>query len=116
MPSPRDRTSGGPFEAPMASTADTRSSDSASEKLPAQRLGKYRIERQLGAGGMGTVFLAVDTELRRTVALKVLPKERASNPQLVRRFKAEGQAAARLEHDNIVKVFEAGEIGGHLYM
>jgi len=105
----------------MASTADARTSETgpsenSSGLLATMRLGKYRIERQLGAGGMGTVFLALDSELRRTVALKVLPKERASNPQLVRRFKSEGQSAARLEHENIVKVFEAGEIDGHLYI
>ena len=79
-------------------------------------LGKYRIQKRIGAGGMGTVFLAVDDSLNRTVALKVLPKDRAENPVLVRRFKAEGQAAAHLEHPNIVRVFEAGEADGFLYM
>lgn len=81
-----------------------------------QRLGKYTIQKRLGAGGMGTVFLALDSELNRTVALKVLPRERAANATLVKRFKSEGQAAARLEHDNIVKVFDFGEIDGHLYL
>jgi len=81
-----------------------------------KQLGKYRIERRIGAGGMGTVFLAVDRDLNRTVALKVLPKDRAGNPVLVRRFKAEGQAAAHMEHPNIVRVFEAGEADGFLYM
>lgn len=100
----------------MASSTDAHSSDAQPELAPGRRLGKYRIERALGAGGMGTVFLAVDTELRRTVALKVLTTDRAANPQLVRRFKSEGQAAARLEHENIVKVFEAGEIDGQLYL
>lgn len=79
-------------------------------------LGKYAIQRKLGAGGMGTVFLAVDEDLRRTVALKVLPRERAENPVLVKRFKAEGQAAAHLQHENIVSVYEAGEIEGYLYL
>lgn len=100
----------------MALNADARSSESSTGLLSTMRLGKYQIQRQLGAGGMGTVFLALDSELRRTVALKVLPKERAANTQLVRRFKSEGQAAARLEHENIVKVFEAGELEGHLYI
>jgi eukaryotic-like serine/threonine-protein kinase len=80
------------------------------------RLGKYAIEKRLGAGGMGTVFLAVDSELKRTVALKVLPKDRAENPVLVKRFKAEGQAAAYLQHKNIVGVYEAGQIDGFLYI
>ncbi len=81
-----------------------------------RRLGKYVIQKRLGAGGMGTVFLAVDAELNRTVALKVLPRKRASNPVLVRRFKSEGQAAALLEHENIVRVYEAGEADGYLYL
>jgi len=81
-----------------------------------KRLGKYLIKRRLGMGGMGTVYLAEDEDLKRTVALKVLPQDRASNPILVKRFKSEGQAAANLEHKNIVRVFDAGEADGHLYL
>ncbi len=65
---------------------------------------------------MGTVYLAVDQQLKRTVALKVLPKDKADNKTLVRRFKAEGQAGAQLEHPNIVSVYESGEIDGYLYL
>ena len=61
-------------------------------------LGKYKIQRKVGSGGMGAVYLAVDQQLKRTVALKVLPKDKASNQVLVRRFKAEGQAGAQMEH------------------
>ncbi len=81
-----------------------------------ESLGKYRIKKKLGAGGMGTVFLAVDEKLNRTVALKVLPKDRAENPTLVKRFKSEAKAAAQLEHKNIVRVYETGEIDGFLYI
>lgn len=80
------------------------------------QLGRYTIKRKLGAGGMGTVFLAEDTQLKRTVALKVLPKERSQNPTLVKRFKAEAQSAARLKHDNIVAVYDAGQADGFLYI
>src|SRR5262245_61886062 len=80
------------------------------------RLGKYEIERKLGSGGMGTVFLAQDSDLKRIVALKVLAKEKAENPVLVRRFKAEGQAAAYLQHKNIVGVYDSGQIDGFLYI
>jgi eukaryotic-like serine/threonine-protein kinase len=79
-------------------------------------LGKYEIVRQLGAGGMGTVYLAVDSQLKRTVALKVLPKDRTENDTLVRRFEAEAQAAAQLKHENVVTVYDAGRIDGHLYI
>ncbi len=79
-------------------------------------LGKYQIQRKVGSGGMGAVYLAVDQQLKRTVALKVLPKDKASNQVLVRRFKAEGQAGAQMEHPNIVAVYESGEIDGYLYL
>jgi serine/threonine-protein kinase len=65
---------------------------------------------------MGTVYLAHDRDLRRTVALKVLQKERAENPLLVKRFKAEGQAGAHLQHPHIIGVYESGEIDGYLYL
>ena len=79
-------------------------------------LGKYQIQRKVGSGGMGAVYLAIDQQLKRTVALKVLPKDKASNLVLVRRFKVEGQAGAHLEHPNIVSVYESGEIDGYLYL
>ena len=65
---------------------------------------------------MGIVYLAVDRELRRTVALKILSKERAKNPILVKRFRAEGQTAAHLQHPGIIHVYESGEIDGLLYL
>ncbi|MEX0714932.1 MAG: serine/threonine-protein kinase [Planctomycetaceae bacterium] len=91
----------------------------SSEASPAEgrkMLGKYELKRKIGAGGMGAVYLAVDTQLKRTVALKILPRDKGNNPLLVRRFHAEAQAAAQLRHDNIVTVFEAGEADGYLYM
>ena len=79
-------------------------------------LGKYQIERKLGQGGMGTVYLAKHTDLKKMIALKVLPQDKAKNPTLVRRFKAEAQAAGQLEHPNIVAVYDTGEIDGYLYI
>ncbi len=79
-------------------------------------LGKYQIEKEIGAGGMGAVFLARDTTLNRLAALKILPRDKAENPVLVKRFKAEGQAAAHLRHENIVSVYDAGEEDGYLYI
>ena len=83
---------------------------------PLKSLGKYQIERKLGQGGMGTVYLAKHTDLKKLIALKVLPQDKAKNPILVRRFKAEAQAAGQLEHPNIVSVYDTGEIDGYLYI
>ncbi|MEZ6048891.1 MAG: serine/threonine-protein kinase [Planctomycetaceae bacterium] len=77
---------------------------------------KFEIQKKLGSGGMGSVYLARDTELGRPVALKILPKDKAGNPTLLKRFKAEAQAAATLKHDNIVMLYGAGEHEGYYYM
>lgn len=69
-------------------------------------IGDYEIVRVVGQGGMGVVYLAEQTRLRRMVALKVLPHELASNPKLIRRFQSEARAAASLNHHGIVPVFD----------
>ena len=69
----------------------------------------YRILSKLGAGGMGEVYLALDTKLNRKVALKILPGELSANAQRMRRFVQEAQAAAALNHPNIAHVYEIGE-------
>jgi TolB-like protein len=74
-------------------------------------LAHYRVDRDLGAGGMGEVYRAHDTTLGRDVALKVLPGEVASEPKRLARFKREARALASLNHPNIVTVFEVGEAG-----
>lgn len=79
-------------------------------------LGPYDLRRKLGQGGMGAVYLAVDPNTKEQLALKILPREKASNPQLVKRFKAEAQNAAQLTHENIVSVFGTGEADGYLYI
>src|SRR3954468_24533516 len=63
---------------------------------------QYRIERRLGRGAMGTVYLAHEFALDRDVAIKVLPPELASAPQMRERFRREARIAARLSHPNIV--------------
>src|SRR5215831_6582110 len=76
------------------------------------RLGRYEIRSQIGAGGMGEVYLAEDTRLHRKVALKVLPNDLASNHERMRRFEQEATAAAALNHPNIAHVYEIGEGDG----
>jgi serine/threonine protein kinase len=76
----------------------------------------YRLERLLGRGGMGAVWLATDPRLGRKVAIKVLPDDLASDERFRARFLAESRLAASLDHPNIVPVFEAGEVDGQLYI
>ena len=78
--------------------------------LPAgTKLERYEIISQLGAGGMGEVYLAEDTRLHRKVALKILPAEVASHRDRMRRFLQEATAAASLNHPNIAHIYETGE-------
>ena len=76
---------------------------------PAEIAGRYAIERRLGAGGMSTVFLATDTVLERPVAVKLLAEHLADDEAFVARFRREALAAARLQHPNIVQVFDSGQ-------
>ena len=75
-------------------------------------LAHFRIEARLGAGGMGVVYRAYDSKLRRQVALKVLPPEDLADPGCRRRLIREAQAASALNHPNIVTVYEIGSEGG----
>ncbi|HEY8197682.1 MAG TPA: protein kinase [Gemmatimonadales bacterium] len=76
---------------------------------------QYRLERELGRGGMGVVFLATDTALDRRVAIKVVHPELAAHESITRRFLAEARTIARLRHPNIVAVHAAGSAQGLLY-
>src|SRR5262245_23983182 len=76
----------------------------------------YRIIRRLGVGGMGVVYLAMDTRLRRQVAIKFLSKDRAGDPDLRQQLLREARAAARLEHPHICSIFDVGEHGEQPYI
>ncbi len=78
--------------------------------------GRYRVERRLGHGGMATVYLARDDELRRPVAVKVLAENLAGDGSFRERFVREARLAARLSHPNVVQVFDAGESEGRPYI
>ena len=79
---------------------------------PQEVAGRYRVDRRLGAGGMSTVFLATDTVLERSVAIKLLAEHLAEDEAFVIRFRNEALAAARLQHPNVVQVFDSGEDDG----
>ena len=77
-------------------------------------VGKYEILEELGRGGFAVVYKARDMELDRLVALKVLRPALSDDPDFVARFKQEARAAARLQHPNIVTVYDATQIDGQL--
>src|SRR5207302_2645507 len=76
------------------------------------RLAHYRVLKQLGAGGMGTVFLAEDLGLGRKIALKVMLPDAASRPGAAARFLREARLAASIKHDNIITIYQVGEERG----
>ncbi|MFC9129888.1 serine/threonine-protein kinase [Streptomyces sp. NPDC057099] len=85
-------------------------------ELLGQQIAGYRIEKEIGRGGMAVVYRARDLRLERTVALKLLAPELARNDTFRRRFTHESRAAAAIDHPHIVPVFEAGETDGVLYI
>src|SRR5262245_42180709 len=77
---------------------------------------RYRVLEKLGAGGMGTVYKAQDTNLDRLVAIKVLPPDRVNDPGAVARFQREAKALARVSHPAIVQAHDAGEERGQQFL
>jgi serine/threonine protein kinase len=91
------------------------SSARVAEPVP-QRLGPYQLQGELGRGGMGTVYRAVHERLDKVVAIKILPRDHAKDPTLVARFHREMKAVGRVDHPNIVRATDAGEIDGTLFL
>src|SRR2546428_3567103 len=80
------------------------------------RLGHYEIRSKIGEGGMGEVYLALDRELDRTVAIKILPEALASNQQRLQRFIQEAKAISALNHPHILTIHEIGTTGATRFM
>ncbi|NBS13920.1 serine/threonine protein kinase [bacterium] len=78
--------------------------------------GNYELERELGQGGMGTVYLARDTGLNRKVALKILRNDLSDDPSFAQKFLDEVEVTASLAHPNIIRVYTLGEQEGRLYL
>lgn len=83
-----------------------------SQFAPGSSFGRYRIEALLGEGGMGAVYRAFDTELDRTVALKLVRPELATSPQTMQRFKQELLLASRISHKNVLRIHDLGDFHG----
>jgi serine/threonine protein kinase len=81
-----------------------------------ERIGPYRIERELGRGGMGIVYLGEDDELGRPVAVKVLPDAVADDPDRLARFEREARLRAAVHHPHVASIFGVGNAGGQRYL
>ena len=92
-------------------TEDASASDDAPQELHVEKLSGHRILSEIGSGGMGQVFLAVDERLGRKVAIKTLKAHYMNDPGLRARFMREARAMARLSHPNIVQIYGLGEPG-----
>jgi serine/threonine protein kinase len=79
---------------------------------PGARFGRYEVRSQIGEGGMGEVYLALDTQLDRQIALKILTAEVACDQQRLHRFLQEARAASALSHPNVAHIYEIGEANG----
>lgn len=108
--------SGGLIDQPALDVAAKAMAEAQPLSPIGQNLGHYRILSLLGKGGMGEVYCAEDTRLRREVAIKVLPDDFANDVGRLRRFEQEARAASALNHPNIITIHEIGEAEGARYI
>ena len=98
------------IESPPHDVAAAMFAGDQAQGLGGQMLGHYRIVSLLGAGGMGEVYLAEDTQLGRKAAIKLLPKEFTADRERVQRFRQEARTASATNHPNIITIFEIGQV------
>lgn len=83
--------------------------------LIGQVLGKYKIKEKIGSGELADVYKGIQVGLEREVAVKVLPQEKGKDPEMVKRFRRESQATAKLSHPNIITIYDSGEQDGFYF-
>jgi Tol biopolymer transport system component/tRNA A-37 threonylcarbamoyl transferase component Bud32 len=100
------------LETPAAALAAQSFVKEESAALVGHQFGHFQVDREIGRGGMGVVYLAQDVSLGRPVALKLLPKHLTSDPNRLRRFEREARAASALNHPNILTIYEIAQLDG----
>jgi serine/threonine-protein kinase len=106
------RSTGGGFETPAFAMAAQMIGDPAASMLTGRRLGVYEVDARIGVGGMGEVYKARDTRLGRSVAIKVLPRTFAADPDRLTRFAREARMLAALNHPHIATIYGTEELDG----
>jgi serine/threonine protein kinase len=107
---------GTPAPQTPASAAEAPPASGGADPLVGTRIGNYVVQREIGKGGMGAVYLAQHAGLNKPVAIKVLSAALIGSPSNVQRFLREAQMAASLDHPNVVQVFDVGEANGQYYL
>src|SRR5947207_10938099 len=101
---------------PPGTRSITRTSCSAQDKMIGRSVGKSRILKRLGRGGMGDVYLCQHPDYDKAVAIKILPPDLTRNEELLQRFRREADSAARLEDPSLVEIYDVGEENGFHYI
>ncbi len=101
---------------PQTSSSASDETSVPTDPREGRQFGSYRILRRLGSGGMGHVYLALDTRLGRHTALKFLPPELLSNEEMLNRLQQEARTASALNHPNILTIYEIGEFAGEPFI
>ncbi|MBI3854640.1 MAG: serine/threonine protein kinase, partial [Planctomycetes bacterium] len=101
---------------PPGTRSITRTSSSSQDKMIGRSVGKARIMKRLGRGGMGDVYLCQHPDYDKAVAIKILPPDLTRNDELLQRFRREAESAARLEDPNLVEIYDVGEENGFHYI
>ena len=86
------------------------------ENLIGKTIGRYKIIKKIGEGGMGIVYKGIQISLNRPVAIKILPQSMVSDTEFVKRFKQEALSVAKLNHRNIIQVYDTEQLEGNYFI